>query len=61
MKGEFLMDNILLQLEQIRENMIRSGMEHGFRAPKTIHLSKELDRILNLYNKIYNTTLITKK
>lgn len=53
--------NLLVQLEFIREKMIRSGMENGLQAPKTIRLSKKLDEMLNLYDKINKTSFATKK
>ncbi|WP_075617374.1 aspartyl-phosphate phosphatase Spo0E family protein [Paenisporosarcina indica] len=42
-------ESILKQLENTREKMIQSALENGFRDVNTIRLSKELDRLLNLY------------
>lgn len=39
------------KLEQVRQRMIRSGIENGLQSPKTIRLSKELDHILNQYTR----------
>ncbi|MFC5543161.1 MAG: aspartyl-phosphate phosphatase Spo0E family protein [Bacilli bacterium] len=54
------MEQLLIQLEQIREKMIRSGLEHGLHAPKTIRLSEQLDQIINQYVQI-SLLLIAKK
>jgi len=43
------MEELLIQLEHLRERMIRSGLEHGLQAPKTVQLSKQLDKIINQY------------
>lgn len=37
------------KLEQVRQRMIRSGIENGLQSPKTIRLSKQLDHIMNQY------------
>ncbi|SOB91882.1 stage 0 sporulation regulatory protein [Ureibacillus xyleni] len=42
--------NLLKKLEQTRQLMIESGMENGLQNPKTIRLSKQLDRIMNQYD-----------
>lgn len=52
---------LLLKLEMVREKMIRSGMENGLQAPKTIQLSKELDVIMNQYEQSNNESNVLKK
>ncbi|RUL51850.1 MULTISPECIES: aspartyl-phosphate phosphatase Spo0E family protein [Lysinibacillus] len=39
--------NLLKKLEETRQLMIESGMENGLQNPKTIRLSKKLDRLMN--------------
>lgn len=39
--------SLLKKLEQTRQLMIESGMENGLQNPKTIRLSKKLDRLMN--------------
>lgn len=39
----------LKKLEMKRRLMIQSGIENGLQNPKTIRLSRELDRIMNEY------------
>ncbi|HWL25522.1 MAG TPA: aspartyl-phosphate phosphatase Spo0E family protein [Ureibacillus sp.] len=39
----------LNKLEWKRRLMIQSGIENGLQNPKTIRLSRELDRIMNQY------------
>lgn len=42
-------EGILKQLELTRELMIRSGIENGLQNAKTIRLSQQLDKLLNIY------------
>ena len=39
--------DLLKELEKKRQLMIQSGIEYGLQNPKTIQLSKELDRLMN--------------
>jgi hypothetical protein len=55
------MDRLKLHLEYIRKKMIRSGLENGLQSPKTIRLSKQLDQILNQYQKHEKSPLIITK
>ena len=41
--------NLLKKLEQKRQMMIESGIVNGLQNPKTIRLSKQLDRLMNQY------------
>lgn len=41
--------DLLKELEKKRQMMIKSGLEYGLQNPKTIRLSKELDRLMNQY------------
>ena len=43
------MKETLNKLEMIRKLMIQSGIENGLQNPKTIRLSRQLDRIMNEY------------
>ena len=43
-------DKLLRKLEQTRRLMIQSGIEHGLQNPKTIALSKRLDKLMNKYD-----------
>ncbi|MFJ8234549.1 Spo0E family sporulation regulatory protein-aspartic acid phosphatase [Ureibacillus sp. NPDC094379] len=45
------MQDILKELEDTRELMIRSGMKNGLQNPKTIRLSRQLDELMNRYEK----------
>ena len=40
---------ILQQLELRRQMMIDCGLQYGFQNEKTIRLSRQLDRLINLY------------
>ncbi|QCR31623.1 aspartyl-phosphate phosphatase Spo0E family protein [Lysinibacillus sp. SGAir0095] len=39
--------DLLKELEKKRQLMIQTGIEHGLQNPKTIRISKELDRLMN--------------
>ncbi|MDM5332541.1 aspartyl-phosphate phosphatase Spo0E family protein [Ureibacillus composti] len=45
------MQDILKELEDTRELMIQSGMKNGLQNPKTIRLSRQLDELMNRYEK----------
>ncbi|SOC35164.1 aspartyl-phosphate phosphatase Spo0E family protein [Ureibacillus acetophenoni] len=52
----------LKKLEMKRRLMIQSGIENGLQNPKTIRLSRELDRIMNEYEielSIFNKSSIS--
>lgn len=38
---------IEMQIEQLRSDLIKCGMEKGFTHPTTIELSQKLDKMLN--------------
>lgn len=40
---------LLIQMEQTREMMIRSGVENGLCNANTIRLSRQLDQLMNTY------------
>jgi len=40
------------EIETIRQEMIRVGLEYGFSHPKTVEMSQLLDHLLNEYDKI---------
>ncbi len=42
-------DGALKKMELKRNLMIKSGIENGLQNPKTIRLSRELDRLMNQY------------
>ncbi|MEG0260987.1 MAG: aspartyl-phosphate phosphatase Spo0E family protein [Lysinibacillus sp.] len=44
-----VVDLLLIQMEQTREMMIRSGVENGLQNDETIKLSRKLDKLMNLY------------
>lgn len=44
--------NILLRIENLREEMATVALDKGFTNTESIHISQELDRLLNLYEKI---------
>lgn len=48
--ARFMDKDILRQLELKRQLMIASGIEHGFLNKKTIHLSKQVDRLINAFD-----------
>ena len=39
-----------MKLELMRAELIQTGITHGFGHEKTIHLSKQVDELLNLYD-----------
>lgn len=41
-------NNVYIQIEILRKNLIESGLKYGLIAPQTINLSQELDKLLNL-------------
>lgn len=41
--------HLLIQIEVLREKLIRTGMKYGLQHCKTIKISQELDRMLNQY------------
>ena len=49
---------ILQQLELRRQMMIDCGLQYGFLNEKTIRLSRQLDRLINLYEKQQSTSLL---
>lgn len=38
-------------IENLREEMINAGLKHGLKNEITLHLSKKLDEVLNIYVK----------
>jgi len=38
------------QIAQLRKNMIQTGLQQGLTSPRTLKLSQELDKLLNVYN-----------
>ncbi|MCM3386578.1 aspartyl-phosphate phosphatase Spo0E family protein [Ureibacillus chungkukjangi] len=42
--------DLLKELEKKRQLMIQTGIEYGLQNPKTIRISKELDRLMNEYD-----------
>src|SRR4051812_19788073 len=40
-------EKILSTVERLRKKMVHSGVEKGFTAEETIHLSQQLDSVLN--------------
>jgi hypothetical protein len=41
-------NNIRLEIELLRKELIKTGIEQGLTAPKTLYLSQILDKLLNL-------------
>jgi hypothetical protein len=46
-------DDLLLLIEQKRAELIEVVNKNGFTAPIAIRYSKDLDQLLNEYNRIY--------
>ncbi|RKJ35333.1 aspartyl-phosphate phosphatase Spo0E family protein [Butyricicoccus sp. 1XD8-22] len=44
----------LNKLEQKRKMMIQSGIENGLQNPKTLRLSRQLDKLMNQYDQNEN-------
>ncbi|WP_445326924.1 Spo0E family sporulation regulatory protein-aspartic acid phosphatase [Solibacillus sp. FSL R7-0682] len=42
-------DALLIELELMRQLMIKSGIENGLRSQKTLQLSKQVDRLMNAF------------
>ncbi|WP_458412759.1 aspartyl-phosphate phosphatase Spo0E family protein [Schinkia sp. CFF1] len=40
-------NSVVQQIEGLRSNLIKSGLEKGFNHPTTIKLSQKLDKLLN--------------
>ena len=38
-------------IEKLRKEMIDAGLKHGLKNELTLHLSKKLDEVLNIYVK----------
>ncbi|MFB7639635.1 aspartyl-phosphate phosphatase Spo0E family protein [Peribacillus butanolivorans] len=36
------------KIETMRKELINTALKHGFTSPKTLHLSQELDKLLNI-------------
>ncbi|TCT19967.1 Spo0E like sporulation regulatory protein [Melghiribacillus thermohalophilus] len=53
--------SLLIQMEILREKMIRLGINDGMKLEKTIETSVELDRLLNMYQKCSKTCKIMYK
>ncbi|KRF67202.1 hypothetical protein ASG99_16355 [Bacillus sp. Soil768D1] len=45
MKSMELLHN---KIETMRKELINTALKHGFTLPKTLHLSQELDKLLNI-------------
>ncbi|MCT4477336.1 aspartyl-phosphate phosphatase Spo0E family protein [Peribacillus frigoritolerans] len=42
------MEALYEKIEILRKELITTGLIYGFTAPKTLHKSQELDKLLNL-------------
>ncbi|PYF06488.1 aspartyl-phosphate phosphatase Spo0E family protein [Ureibacillus chungkukjangi] len=45
--------DLLKELESKRQLMIQTGIEYGLQNPRTIRISKELDRLMNEYDVVF--------
>ncbi|MBM7610165.1 hypothetical protein JOD29_003444 [Lysinibacillus composti] len=50
--------NCLKEIEKVRAELIKSGMEKGLSHPTTIEISQSLDQMLNEYTTLRNSTKI---
>ncbi|MEH7076488.1 aspartyl-phosphate phosphatase Spo0E family protein [Neobacillus drentensis] len=41
-------ENLFMQIENLRNNMIRVGLSKGFTSAETVSLSERLDKLINL-------------
>ncbi|MEN6459981.1 MAG: aspartyl-phosphate phosphatase Spo0E family protein [Syntrophomonas sp.] len=44
--------NIILMIEELREELIKNGMDKGFQDPQVIMISEKLDDLINQYYRI---------
>lgn len=56
-----MMENVLTDIEAKRLELIESVAEKGLNDWKTVQLSKELDRLLNLLNPNYRGRSLLQK
>jgi hypothetical protein len=48
-------EDLIIKIETLREKMVSVGLSKGFSSPETIRLSENLDKLLNIQQKIsYN-------
>jgi flagellin-specific chaperone FliS len=45
--------NLLIQINKLRDKMIKTGLEKGLNSNETIKLSKDLDQLLYTYQLQY--------
>ena len=45
---EYSKENLHIEIELLRKNLIKSGMINGLTAPETLDLSQTLDKLINL-------------
>ena len=51
--------NIILMIEELREELIKNGMDKGFQDPQVILISKKLDALINQYCFISSKSILT--
>ncbi|MBR3120030.1 aspartyl-phosphate phosphatase Spo0E family protein [Oceanobacillus profundus] len=53
-------ENILSRIEFLRKKMTDVALKKGFTDNESVYISQELDRLLNLYEKVKQETTSTK-
>ncbi len=48
----YTLENILNRIEFLRNKMTEVAMNKGFTNSESVHISQELDRLLNLYDEV---------
>ncbi|WP_102348946.1 aspartyl-phosphate phosphatase Spo0E family protein [Bacillus sp. Marseille-P3661] len=49
---------LLKEIDFLRAKLITSGITNGMRDPQTIHLSQQLDQLLNKYNDVTRNKVV---
>jgi stage 0 sporulation regulatory protein len=48
----YTLENILNRIEFLRNKMTEVAMNKGFTNSESVHISQELDKLLNLYDEV---------
>ncbi|WP_087973503.1 aspartyl-phosphate phosphatase Spo0E family protein [Oceanobacillus rekensis] len=48
----YTLENILDRIEFLRNKMIEVAMNKGFTYSESVHISQEIDELLNLYDEV---------
>lgn len=54
MGGPIPDEMLLVEIELKRQQMIQSGLENGLQSDKTLELSKQVDHLMNAFERVQN-------